>query len=113
MSDKCPLCGDSMIFTIYAAHMDEDGTTRDEQCCHIVDGEACLRRQLAALKEENAAMAEVLGSIQVYSSDTLSGRTDGPEDREWFREGIAEVYRRASDGLRAGQGQAAKENPHA
>ena len=99
MSDKCPLCGDSMIFTLYAAHMDEDGTTRDEQCCHIVDGEACLRRQLAALKEENA---ELKGVCRKGLDALLSIRAAGDYTKA---EGVSE----AIVALR----EAAEENPHA
>ena len=99
MSDKCPLCGDSMIFTLYSAHMDEDGTTRDEQCCHIVDGEACLRRQLAALQEENA---ELKGVCRKGLDALLSIRAAGDYIKA---EGVGE----AIDALR----EAAEENPDA
>jgi len=34
-------------------------------------------------------------SIRIYGSDTLSGRVDGPEDAEWYREAVAEMTRRA------------------
>ena len=75
MSDKCPLCGDSMIFTLYSAHMDEDGTTRDEQCCHIVDGEACLRRQLAALQDENTDLKAIVDAIDELRDHEVSSVT--------------------------------------
>jgi len=39
-----------MTYTIFAAHLDEDGTVRDEDCAHRVDGEDCLRRQRDTLQ---------------------------------------------------------------
>ena len=38
---------------------------------------------------------EVLESIRIYGSDTLSGRVDGPEDAEWYRGAVVEMTRRA------------------
>lgn len=45
------------------------------------------------------AMAEALDSIRQYGSDTLSGRVDGPDDRQWQRESVLEMTRRARAAL--------------
>ncbi|WP_186042986.1 hypothetical protein [Burkholderia gladioli] len=44
-------------------------------------------------------LVEALQSIAQYGSDTLSGRTDGPDDREWQREAVLEMTRRARAAL--------------
>jgi hypothetical protein len=49
-------------------------------------------------RDEKAKLAkavEALGSIELYGSDTLSGRTDGPADAKWHREGVKEMRDRA------------------
>ena len=38
---------------------------------------------------------EALKAIAQYGSDTLSGRVDGPDDREWQREAVREMTKRA------------------
>ena len=40
-----------------------------------------------------------LEGIQRYGLDTLSGRTDGPDDREWQRAGVNEMTKRARLGI--------------
>lgn len=40
-------------------------------------------------------LLEALKSIQRYGLDTLSGRVDGPDDREWQRQGVNEMTKRA------------------
>ena len=40
-----------------------------------------------------------LESIATYGSDTLSGRTDGPDDHVWQRNGVVEMTRRATEAL--------------
>ncbi|WP_336817254.1 hypothetical protein [Burkholderia gladioli] len=44
-------------------------------------------------------LVEALQSIAQYGSDTLSGRTDGPDDRDWQREAVLEMTRRARAAL--------------
>lgn len=51
-----------------------------------------LNNELAA---QNQQLREALSSIQRYGLDTLSGRTDGPDDREWQRAGVNELTKRA------------------
>lgn len=41
-------------------------------------------------------LVEALQSIRQYGSDTLSGRADGPDDRQWQRESVLEMTRRAA-----------------
>lgn len=55
----------------------------------------CLR----ATMREVTVLSQVVQGIATYSSDTLSGRTDGPEDREWFRDGFEEILRRCQEAL--------------
>jgi hypothetical protein len=60
----------------------------------------------AATKEEWAERAlraeaklqkavEALGGIEIYGSDTLSGRADGLSDETWYRDGVREMRSRA------------------
>ncbi|MBA1366795.1 hypothetical protein [Burkholderia gladioli] len=44
-------------------------------------------------------LVEALQAIAQYGSDTLSGRIDGPDDREWQREAVLEMTRRARAAL--------------
>jgi hypothetical protein len=52
---------------------------------------------------ESAApsLREALDSIRQYGSDTLSGRADGPDDRDWQRAAVLEMTNRASAALTA------------
>ena len=53
---------------------------------------------MSGITDPEGFMREVkdtLDSIDTYGSDTLSGRTDGPADREWFREAVREMRNRA------------------
>ena len=75
--------------------------------------EAQLRREF--LTKANAAEARVavleraLESIRQYGSDTLSGRADGgSDDRQWQREAVREMTRRARTALAAEQKEAGK-----
>lgn len=47
------------------------------------------------LAAEVAALREELKSIRQYGSDTLSGRAGGSADRDWYREGVREMTKRA------------------
>jgi hypothetical protein len=51
------------------------------------------------LEREVTVLSQVVQGIATYSSDTLSGRTDGPEDRKWFRDGFEEILRRCQEAL--------------
>jgi hypothetical protein len=44
-------------------------------------------------------LREALAGIRQYANDTLSGRVDGPDDRDWQRQGIVEIRNRARDAL--------------
>jgi len=47
---------------------------------------------------ENAEVVRLraaLDSIRLYANDTLSGRVDGPDDRQWQREAVIECRNRA------------------
>jgi hypothetical protein len=52
-----------------------------------------------------AKAVEALGSIELYGSDTLSGRTDGPADAKWHREGVKEMRDRARAALAEIEGE--------
>jgi hypothetical protein len=54
-----------------------------------------------ALRGEVAMLRDVMDSIRVYGQDTLSGRADGPDDREWQRAGVLEMTKRAHAALTA------------
>jgi hypothetical protein len=55
--------------------------------------------RVASLKARIEELTEALQSIRQYGTDTLSGRADGPDDREWQREAVREMTRRANDAL--------------
>ena len=57
--------------------------------------EAPPSREWQSLNDEKAAMQDAINSIYVYANDTLSGRTDGPDDRAWYRAGVVELRNRA------------------
>jgi len=44
-------------------------------------------------------LVESLDSIRRYGLDTLSGRTDGPDDRDWQRQAVNEMTKRATAAL--------------
>lgn len=52
-------------------------------------------------KEALKLALEALEGIQRYGLDTLSGRVDGPDDREWQRAGVNEMTKRARLGITA------------
>lgn len=52
-----------------------------------------------ALRVSCDELVKALESIEIYQSDTLSGRIDGLEDRNWFRDGIEEILKRAQEAL--------------
>ncbi len=51
------------------------------------------------LQAEVDRMREGLESIRIFSTDTLSGRVDGPDDREWQRAAVNEIAKRARAAL--------------
>lgn len=51
--------------------------------------------EMAKLVAENERLREWLSAIRQYGSDTLSGRTDGPDDRKWQRESVLEMTKRS------------------
>ena len=46
------------------------------------------------------ALVEALQSIRLYANDTLSGRVDGPDDRDWQRTAVIELRDRARAALK-------------
>ena len=65
-----------------------------------------VQQRDAAWAESASRLTEIerlraeLDSIRQYGSDTLSGRTDGPDDRRWQRDAVLEMTNRASRALR-------------
>ena len=49
----------------------------------------------ADAQDQSARLLDALDSIRRYGLDTLSGRTDGPDDREWQRAAVNEMTKRA------------------
>jgi hypothetical protein len=62
-------------------------------------------RRIEELETKMAKAMEALDSIELYGSDTLSGRTDGPADAKWHREGVKEMRDRARATLAELKGQ--------
>lgn len=58
----------------------------------------------AKLQADNKALREALKGIRLYANDTLSGRVDGPDDREWQRAAVLEIRNRAAAALGATEG---------
>jgi hypothetical protein len=57
-----------------------------------------LEQTEAKLTKSEALLAkavEALGGIEIYGSDTLSGRADGLSDATWYRDGVREMRSRA------------------
>lgn len=59
------------------------------------------QKHAAELQAQVDALAGALQAIRQYGSDTLSGRTDGPDDRAWQRAAVREMTKRASAALAA------------
>ena len=49
----------------------------------------------AAKDAEIERLRDVVDAIYIYANDTLSGRTDGPDDRDWQRAAVVEIRNRA------------------
>lgn len=69
----------------------------------VVDCDAYTADQMQAyasqaradLEAENKRLLDTIDAIYIYANDTLSGRTDGPDDREWQRAAVVEIRNRA------------------
>lgn len=58
------------------------------------------REALIALRDMEIYRLKIaLESVSRYGLDTLSGRIDGPDDREWQRTAVNEMTRRAREAL--------------
>jgi hypothetical protein len=61
------------------------------------EARAAAARVLASIDVAKLrAVLEALHSVEIYGSDTLSGRIDGPNDAAWYREGVREMRSRAN-----------------
>ena len=113
MSDTCGILGCYII----SAHVHQSSTNEPPQRRKTL---LELESELARVKEELALqkdtchriavardeykyscseLVKALEGIEIYQSDTLSGRIDGLEDRNWFRDGIKEILKRAKEAL--------------
>jgi len=52
-------------------------------------------QSVAALQAKNEKLREAIDGIYQYANDTLSGRVDGPDDRDWQRAAVVECRNRA------------------
>lgn len=59
------------------------------------------RQEAGKMHSQIAGMRDVLSSIEVYGSDTLSGPPGGVGDRDWYRDGVREMRNRALAALPA------------
>jgi DNA repair exonuclease SbcCD ATPase subunit len=64
----------------------------NEKAYEEIIGKKTYREMADRIRELEGA----LESIRQFGSDTLSGRADGPDDREWQREAVREMTARAS-----------------
>ena len=89
MSERCPICGCKDCC---------GGTLAAEKA----ESEYALGFAVEAverLEAEKAEMLAALESIHLYGADTLSGRVDGDDNREWQREAVKEMTRRAETAI--------------
>jgi hypothetical protein len=63
--------------------------------CPSTAAVARLRDDYAKLRERVRELDNAIDGIWQYGADTLSGRTDGPDDRKWQRDAVLEMTRRA------------------
>lgn len=74
----------------------------DKESTEAVDDAICLLVDHVVLNDTVASrFHEALTSIQRYGFDTLSGRMDGVDDRNWQRQAVKEMARRATEALAA------------
>lgn len=85
--------------------------TSKEQTLGVIEAARIIESNLA-LRVENERLRAALDGIRVYGSDTLSGRVDGPDDREWQRESVREMTKRAREALSANPSAVETSAPH-
>lgn len=89
------------------ARLAEVERERDElasKLSHLVDSLKHAEARALAAEARIAVLEKALESIRQYGSDTLSGRADGgSDDRQWQREAVREMTRRARAALAAKQ----------
>lgn len=85
-----------------AAAPDESQKLREELAADD-DRMGEMARQVAEQEKVIEELVEALEGIRRYGRDTLSGRVDGPDDREWQREGVRVMTNRANAALCAEQ----------
>lgn len=74
----------------------------DKESTEAIDDAICLLVDHVVLNAGvESRFREALTSIQRYGFDTLSGRADGADDRNWQRQAVREMTRRATDALAA------------
>ena len=56
------------------------------------------------VRDAAGELLEALKGIRIYADDTLYGRTDGPDDREWQRSAVIELRDRARAAIRRAEG---------
>ena len=88
MSDPAEVKLDDLVASLKSGGFDE----HDLRYPSVANAVILLGREVSVL-------SKVLQGIATYSSDTLSGRVDGPEDREWFRDGFIEIRNRCREAL--------------
>lgn len=71
-----------------------------EQLTHESRIALAAAAEITRLRAEVEALLNGLDSIRQYGSDTLSGRTDGPDDRAWQRAAVLEMTNRAIRALK-------------
>lgn len=78
-----------------AEHLERRLTEVYFACGHTVaHEEACPRCQIERLRA-------ALEAVRQYGADTLTGRADGPDDRDWQRGAVLEMTKRARKALGA------------
>lgn len=60
---------------------------------------APFRLAFPAMADEVERLREALDSIRIYGTDMLSGFVDAPDHRQWQREAVVEITRRAHAAL--------------
>lgn len=63
--------------------------------------QAACASQSAQAAQKDFALVDALYGIRRYGLDTLSGRVDGTDDREWHRDAVKEMTSRAAKAISA------------
>jgi predicted nucleic acid-binding Zn-ribbon protein len=102
----CRICGrSSCIESFHSIDEQERFDAREriaDELAELRERAETAERERNEARERVAELEAALDAIRQYGSDTLSGRADGPDDRDWQRAAVEEMTRRADKALKGG-----------